>query len=133
MRTLVFLALVGCGTSPSSTGPSPQLLLDCVGTWDATDVSLNLKGNHPDYEPDFGQLWPRGKEAQPLRYFADGTKLRLWLEHGKRVLETRFKLVTLEDSKFVTKYELRVDEPVGGAKVFVGAMAKSFRCEPRSD
>jgi hypothetical protein len=130
---IIVLALASCSTRTSEPTEklSDQLIIDCVGNWAAGKVSLKFWGNHPDYAPDSGEIWREDRQAEPLRYFVGGKQMHLWLEHGRTRQSVDFDLVTTEDSKFVLKYELRFKQAVVGAKVYQGAMAKSFRCEPR--
>jgi len=130
---IIVLALASCSTRASDpTEKLPdQLIIDCVGNWDAGKVSLKFWGNHPDYAPDSGEIWRQGREAEPMRYFADKNQMHLWLEHGRTRQTVDFDLVTTKDSKHVLEYELRFKGAVVGAKVYKGVMAKSFRCEPR--
>ena len=134
MRGLpIVLALASCTRASEATDKlSDQLIIDCVGNWDADKVSLKFWGNHPDYAPDDGEVRRKGREVDPMRYFVDGKQMHLWLEHGRTRQTVDFDLVTTEDSKHVLKYELRFKNAVVGAKVYKGAMPKSFRCEPRT-
>lgn len=128
---IIVLALASCSASESTDKRTDQLIIDCVGNWDAGKLSLKFWGNHPDYAPDFGEIWRKDREAEPMRYFVGGKQMHLWLEHGRNRQTVDFDLVTTEDSRFVLEYELRFKRQVLGAKVYKGAMSKSFRCEPR--
>jgi hypothetical protein len=130
---IIVLALASCSTRASDPTEklTDQLIIDCVGNWDAGKVSLKFWGNHPDYAPDSGEIMRQGREAEPMRYFVDGNQMHLWLEHGRTRQAVDFDLVTTEDSRYVLEYELRFKSAVVGAKVYKGAMPKSFRCEPR--
>lgn len=132
---IIVLALASCST-PSSEATkklSDPLIIDCVGAWAAGKTTLKLWGDHPDYAPDFGEVWREREDARPLRYFVEGKQLHLWLDHGRTRQAVGFDLVTTEDSQHVLKYELRFKDAVLGAKVYKGSMMKSYRCEPRQD
>jgi hypothetical protein len=133
MRTLIAISLVaGCSAS-SPTAVPDALLVECVTDWNATQGSFHLWGLHPNAEVDEGVYYTADGYQQPMRYAVVGSELRLWMNRGKQLVDTGYRLAVIDEDRHATRYELRLAEPVLGVKVFKGVLAKSSRCEPRRD
>ncbi len=141
MRALpLLLALVpalGCGdaSGPRRASHDDALVIDCVGAWRSGAQVLKVWGDHPDYEPDYATAYrtdDRDARAEELRYHVAGHRLRLWRHHGREVLDVPFTLVR-DERGAVYRYQLRLEAPVLGQRVFEGDLAASYHCAPRPD
>ena len=111
------------------------LVLDCVGDWHSGPQVLKLWGDHPDYEPDYATAYrtdDRGAKAEELRYHVAGDHLRLWRHHGREVADVPFTLVR-DEAGATYRYQLRLDAPVFGQRVYQGDLSAAYHCAPRTD
>lgn len=134
-RWLAVLALVaGCaGGHRAHATRDDALIMDCVGDWHAGHQVLKLWGDHPDYEPDYAVAYRDDDPThrlEELRYAVVGDRLRLWRHHGRELVEVGFTLVR-DERGAVYRYQLRLDGPAFGERVFTGEMSAAYHCAPR--
>ena len=126
---LAVALLAGCGGGRKAP-LDDALILDCVSDWRAGDTTMKLWGNHPDYAPDYGFVYRKGRDGyEEFRYHAGNDHLRLWIDHGRVTGDVAYELELVEDAQYTLRYKLTVDEAVFGSKQFEGVLAKSYDCK----
>src|SRR5262249_40097457 len=118
--------LAGCGGGRKAP-LDDALVPDCVSGRRARRTTRERGGNHPDYAPDYGTVFRKGRDGyEELRYHAGNDHLRLWIDHGRVTGDVPYELELVEDSQYVLRYKLTLDEAVFGSKQFDGVLAKSY-------